>query len=475
MSTFDARAETHGMFDHCNHPATDHGTLCDHLTAVLQRAYAAGRADALGERDAAPSGGARARAWDGFVRLWNEFLPDDNTEASMRSFARILGEYVDGFTARPVAPETRAGTLADNEALINRLVKAMYGTGAPELNPLCQAGERDRLRVIDAFLAETRAGEAGLLHEACVILDEARLTITRDRQERWRPTGIEVRICTFLQRPEVASLALKGLPPLSATPPSAPVAPGTPRPTEVRHDVGTWNAVALAYGYNELIRKLDAPTLGQKLYLRFMGDAAIAEAAKLGFEVKVDNATNPVVLSVDCPPVHLNFRESDVEAMRAFLAARDAKAPPASPVTGEVRVDPRAVAGSVWHYESEGVAFTASQNFTVDEAQTRVLWVTWQNGGKGAWPMVDFMKAIALGVITFVRSPSASPGEDEGPRVPPEKGDVWRRRGTNWTFSGRFSEGSYDAYDGVVNTWFYPSEFTDGALTFVRRGPRTDK
>lgn len=71
-------------------------------------------------------------------------------------------------------------------------------------------------------------------------------------------------------------------------------------------------------------------------------------------------------------------------------------------------------------------------------------------------------------------STTTEPAKDEGPRWPPSEGDVWvTRDGREWVFNGgRCYEGDSlaDNRDGPA---FRRGEFTDGTLTFVRRGTTT--
>ncbi len=111
--TFDARKEAHGVFDHCNHPATDHGAVCNAIVRALERAYNSGRADAAtqdggpGEVRAARAHGMKAAAQTVRLVLMNcgPDMSADMWHAALSSLIETLeSEASEVLVAPAVAP-----------------------------------------------------------------------------------------------------------------------------------------------------------------------------------------------------------------------------------------------------------------------------------------------------------------------------------------------------------------------------------
>ena len=79
-----------------------------------------------------------------------------------------------------------------------------------------------------------------------------------------------------------------------------------------------WQAVALVYGMNELVKL--AETLGEKTFFRLFRDKAEKHAIELGIEWQLEH--NPVVLTLP-GTMRFVFYEQDIELMRKTVADWD--------------------------------------------------------------------------------------------------------------------------------------------------------
>jgi hypothetical protein len=83
-----------------------------------------------------------------------------------------------------------------------------------------------------------------------------------------------------------------------------------------------WNMAALALGYNELAKQ--QTTLGQKTFCRLLRDKADKKCQELGASLVI-TADETILTLHDCVP-EIKFRATDIELMRACVAAHDANA-----------------------------------------------------------------------------------------------------------------------------------------------------
>jgi len=82
-----------------------------------------------------------------------------------------------------------------------------------------------------------------------------------------------------------------------------------------------WHYVAMCYGYNELAKK--AKTLGEKVYCRVARDKAEQDFLDAGGDIGMTRDGTPILTLPDTMP-RIEFRESDLELMRAEIARVDA-------------------------------------------------------------------------------------------------------------------------------------------------------
>jgi hypothetical protein len=113
------------------------------------------------------------------------------------------------------------------------------------------------------------------------------------------------------------------VPSIEQSPPPADMTPTAGPPAKDKnHEL--WGLLALLHGYNELAKLTDV--LGQKVYCRVMRDAAEKEIEE-NFDVKIardESGGGPTILTLGQNPPFIIFREQDIEAMRAAVAAYDA-------------------------------------------------------------------------------------------------------------------------------------------------------
>lgn len=87
-----------------------------------------------------------------------------------------------------------------------------------------------------------------------------------------------------------------------------------------KHDL--WAHIAMVYGFNELAR--NAETLGEKVAFRLMVSKIEEWLVAHGVTIP-KSSDNSVVLEIPCGPMTMQFRESDLELMRAAVAKLDAE------------------------------------------------------------------------------------------------------------------------------------------------------